>query len=153
MINYKIEYTIKNFSGLKNIKELNNIDRDLKGIYILYDNYKKPLYIGKSKRCIKSRLSSHLTNTPNHYRLESRLFEVYKRTKYKYLSFIEVEQDYIPLVEVGLIRDFKPKFNKEFNKDFKYEDDWYTFLENNDEYKQKEIDIQSIYRTLQNYNY
>jgi len=148
MIGTKIEYIVEDFSGIKSVDEWmdfldenpkvrckdNFVPKKVKGVYILYDEDKKPIYIGKSKSCCRNRLLCHIRNKPNPYFIKTRLFELFKRKKYKHFAYIEVEEDFVNLLEVGLIRKFKPKFNIEFNSEFSYDEEWEEYLNSNEEY-------------------
>jgi|TARA_R110001606_G_scaffold164275_1_gene308597 hypothetical protein len=143
MIGTKINYTIDNFSGLINIEEYkeyetnNNkyhttdnrrkkswIDRNNSGVYLFYNDNKEVIYIGKTTNCLKQRIHHHIINGIKDYLLNigdiEESFRLYKRNRYKYLSFIEVDKDDTHFVESYLINKYKPSYNIEFNKDFKY---------------------------------
>ena len=143
MIGTKINYTIDNFSGLisiedyKGYEEQNNkhhhtsklkkksfINRNKSGVYLFYNDNKEVVYIGKTINCIKLRVHHHIINTLNNYLIERGDFEesfrLYKRNKYKYFSYIEVDEGNTHFIESYLINKYKPSYNIEFNKDFKY---------------------------------
>jgi excinuclease UvrABC nuclease subunit len=126
MIGMKIEYTIDNFSGLIEITE----DRELTwstfplhpviGVYILYNENKEIIYIGKSVSSIRQRLNTHLLSPiPEWTEYEyadlhnKKLTE--KRRNTKYFSWIEIPKDYVDMVERYLIYKHKGKYNYEFN--------------------------------------
>lgn len=143
MIGTKINYTIDNFSGLINIEkykeyeEQNNkhhytsklkkkriININKSGVYLFYNDNKEVVYIGKTINCLKQRIHHHIINGIKDYLLNigdiEESFRLYKRNTYKYLSFIEVDKDDTHFVESYLINKYKPIYNIEFNKDFKY---------------------------------
>ena len=59
------------------------------------------------------------------------IFTLYKRTKYKYFSYIVTKDNLNDFLECYLIKKYNPKYNRSFNKLFKYEEDWHIFLEKN----------------------
>ena len=150
MVGTEIKFTIDNFSGIIDISRWlvymknNNyhhkdprkkpymVDTNIKGVYILYDKFKKPIYVGKSQNCVRQRLRSHLETKPKHYDFYENLFTLYKRRNYKYFSFIETEKEFAPFLEYYFIKKYKPKFNIEFNDNFKYDKEWYSFLKENE---------------------
>tara|TARA_R110000851_G_C12679700_1_gene523678 strand:+ start:67 stop:504 length:438 start_codon:yes stop_codon:yes gene_type:complete len=135
MIDTVIEYKIDNFSSIKKIndwkyvyfynKELDwrskdrkplFINKNLCGVYILYNEFKEIIYIGKSKE-IRNRLACHLFQKgalkymsfyeENHF--------LCKRNEAVYFSYIKVDNQFIDLVEIGLINKHQPKYNLEYN--------------------------------------
>ena len=146
MVGTEIKFTIDNFSGIIDVSqwlvymENNNyhykdpkkkphmVGVNIKGVYILYDKLKKPIYVGKSGNCIRHRLRTHLETKPKSIDYYDNLFMLYKRQNYKYFSFIETKEDLAPFLEQHLIKKYKPKFNIEYNDNFKYDKGWYSFL-------------------------
>jgi len=149
MIGEEIKYKIDNFSGILKVNEFtshyksnnlnyrnpnkkpNFINTKLIGVYILYDKNKKPIYIGKSGNCIRSRLLLHCVFTPKGFDDDENLFTLYKRTKYSYFSYIVTEDDVNHFLECYLIKKYKPKYNRSMNNSFKYDNEWYDFLKLN----------------------
>jgi hypothetical protein len=99
---------------LKNYKYF--FERNIKGIYFLYNNDKEIIYIGKTINCIRQRLKEHLYLDIRH-ELGSFLINSanLKRNESVYFSFIEVEKVNIDCAEVLLINKYKPKYNYQFN--------------------------------------
>jgi hypothetical protein len=99
---------------LKNYKYF--FERNIKGIYFLYNNDKEIIYIGKTINCIRQRLKEHLYLD---IRPELGSFLInsanLKRNESVYFSFIEVEKVNIDCAEVLLINKYKPKYNYQFN--------------------------------------
>ena len=147
MIGTKINYTIDNFSGLicldeyKDFENKNNyhhwrsnlrkesiISKNKSGVYLFYNDNKEVVYIGKTTICLKQRIHHHIINSINKYLLnrgdQEESFKLYKRSKYKYLSFIEVDKGDTHFVESYLINEYKPIYNIEFNKGFNYPKDF-----------------------------
>ncbi len=118
MIGLKLEYEIDNFSGLIEIKEQNLPKHKKKGCYLLYDENKKLLYVGRAMNCITHRLRSHLfvtfTRLEDMEKYDNRLTLV-KRQHYKYFAYFETPPDLIEIMEIFLIKKFKPAFNYQFN--------------------------------------
>tara|TARA_R110000744_G_scaffold82397_1_gene162041 strand:- start:821 stop:1336 length:516 start_codon:yes stop_codon:yes gene_type:complete len=155
----EITYKIDNFSGIIEVnkfishyksnnlhwrhpeKKPNFINTNLIGVYILYDENKKPIYIGKSSNCIRSRLLSHCSTTPKTYDDVENIFILYKRTKYKYFSYIVTKDNLNDFLECYLIKKYNPKYNRSINKLFKYDKDWDNFLEKNKTNKMIKADI------------
>ena len=170
MVGTEIKFTIDNFSGIIDINEWllymknNNyhyrhpekkphmVKTNIKGVYILYDKFKKPIYVGKSQNCMRQRLRTHLETKPKSYDMYENLFTLYKRGHYKYFSFIETQLELAPFLEYYFIQKYKPRYNREFHKNFKYEDDWYVFLKQNksDELNKKELLEQDLYKKNMN---
>ena len=138
MIGYEIKYTIDNFSGIIpiNRETLNDINKEIKGVYILYNKNKKPIYVGQSRRCIIGRISTHMRGDTKNPNIKSKLFAKYKSEKYEYFSYIKVDNELISLVEIGLITELKTKFNKKHNINFEESEEWNNYLKNNKEYKE-----------------
>jgi hypothetical protein len=92
------------------------LERNLKGIYFLYNNDKEIIYIGKTSNCIRQRLKEHLYldiyRGLDYYNLKRM---VLKRKQSVYFSYIEVEKNLIDCVEILLINKYKPKYNVQFN--------------------------------------
>ena len=170
MVGEKIKYTINNFSGIIEVskfiddyhcnnlhykhpeKKPNFVKTKMNGIYTLYNKDKEPIYIGKSNNCIRSRLASHLITEPRTCNDIDNLFVKYKRTEYKYFSYIQTEKITTSFLEVYLIEKYKPKFNIEFNPNFKYPDRWYVFLDKNK--TQKMINEEkAIFELMKSFNY
>lgn len=126
------------------------VKTNMKGIYILYDKLKAPIYIGKAETCIRQRLRSHLKAAPKSIDEYENLYTMYKRANYKYFSFIETEKEFSPFLEYYLINKYKPKFNKQYNSDFKIDEKWNSFLEKNKTKKMinEEKEIEGIYNSL-----
>ena len=143
MIGTKINYTIDNFSGLidvekyKNFNKQNNkhhyrsklkknniISKNKSGVYLFYNDNKEVVYIGKATNCLKQRIHYHIINGVKDYLINKgdieECFRLYKRDKYKYLSFIELDKSNVHFVESYLINKYKPSYNIEFNEDFCY---------------------------------
>jgi len=118
MIGLKLEYEIDNFSGLLEVSEKNLPKGNTKGCYFFYNQSKELLYVGKSKNCIRQRLRKHLflkfDRIEDFEKYENRL-TLAKREYYKYFSFCEIESDLVEIVEIFLIKKFKPIFNCEYN--------------------------------------
>ena len=146
----KINYTIDNFSGLicideykdfekknncyhyrSNLKKESIIKKNKIGVYLFYNDNKEVVYIGKTKNCLKHRIHYHIINSIQEYRLNrgdlEECFKLYKRLKYKYLSYIQLDEEYIHFIESYLINKYKPIYNIEFNKNFHYPKD-FVFL-------------------------
>ena len=148
-IGEEITYKIDNFSGIIEVnkfiahyksnnlhwrhpeKKPNFINTNLIGVYILYDENKNPIYIGKSGNCIRLRLLCHCSTIPKTCDDVEDIFTLYKRTKYKYFSYIVTKDNLNDFLECYLIKKYNPKYNRSFNKLFKYEEDWHIFLEKN----------------------
>ena len=141
MINTVIKYKIDNFSGVKKIDDWRNIyfhnrelswrskerkplfiDKNLCGVYILYNEFKEVIYIGKSKE-IRNRLASHLFHEGilkyMHFHEEKHFLS--KRDDTVYFSYIEVDNQFIDLVEIGLINKYQPKYNLQYNSNGIYQ--------------------------------
>jgi excinuclease UvrABC nuclease subunit len=114
----KIKYQITNFSGLFEISEQNLPKNKIKGCYFLYDESEKLLYIGRANRCITHRLRSHLfvefTRIEDLENYDNRL-TLEKRKHYKYFAYCEIPADLVEIMEIFLIKKFKPAFNYQFN--------------------------------------
>lgn len=155
MVGTEIKFIIDNFSEIIDVDEWLSyyesnknvyprskvkpkfIDTKLNGVYILYDYKKQPIYVGKSNNCIRQRLLNHLTFEPKSKDTYEYLFTLYKRNKFKYFSYIICEDVYTDFLENYFIKKYKTRYNREFNKSFEYEDEWFTFYENS---KQKELE-------------
>ena len=91
------------------------LDKDLKGIYFLYNENKEVIYIGKTINCIRQRLKQHLYLE---IRLELGHFGVKnaykKRDETFYFSYIEVDRSLIDCAEVLLINKHQPKYNFQY---------------------------------------
>ena len=135
MINQKIEYTIDNFSGIIKITDWENVyfhnkklhwrhkdrkpiflEKQISGVYILYNDNKEIIYIGKSGN-IRNRLADHLFRDGGlkimcDYEKE---FFLNKRKESFYFSYIKVPEQFVDLVEIGLINKEQPKYNIEYN--------------------------------------
>ena len=168
MIGTEVKFIIDNFSGIIKIsdfishiksnnfhykdcrKKPNIVDTKITGIYIIYDNNKIPIYVGKSSVCIRQRLLNHLYTKPKTCDEYENLYTLYKRTKYEYFSFVKTEITFAPFLEYYFIKKYKPKYNREFNKNFKYEDDWSVFLKQNksDELNKKELLEESLFKKV-----
>ena len=159
MVGTEIKFIIDNFSGLIKVsdfishnkdsrKKQNIVDNKITGIYILYDNNKIPIYVGKSSVCIRQRLLSHLYTKPKNHDDYENLFTSYKRTKYKYFSYIKTQEISASFVEYYFIKKYKPKYNRQYNKTFKHDADWYVFLKENKPYRliMKELKEEENYR-------
>ena len=143
MVGEKINYTINNFSGLINIEKYkeyekqNNkhhyksklkkesiIKKNQSGVYLFYNENKDVVYIGKTINCLKHRIHHHIINGLKEYLLNKgdveESFRLYKRGKYKYLSYIKLNKGNIHFIESYLINKYKPLYNIEYNKNFKY---------------------------------
>lgn len=139
----EIKYRINNFSGLINIEKYkeyekqNNkyhykdkrkkesfINKNKSGVYLFYNENKDVVYIGKTTNCLKQRIHCHIINGIREYLLNKgdveESFKLYKRGKYKYLSFIKLKECNTHFVESYLINKYKPLYNIEYNKNFKY---------------------------------
>jgi excinuclease UvrABC nuclease subunit len=132
MTGTKICYEINNFSGLINKSELENdfnnvkhwriankeykIQTKLKGVYLLYDENRNVIYIGKTSVCIRGRLMQHLCSNFNYY-LDINYIDLKKekREKTHYYSYIEVDVKFIEIVEIFLIKEYKPHYNIQYN--------------------------------------
>jgi hypothetical protein len=92
------------------------LEKNLKGIYFLYNIDKEIIYIGKTINCIRQRLKQHLFldfyRGLDYYNLKRM---VLKRKQSVYFSYIEVEKNLIDSVEILLINKYKPKYNVQFN--------------------------------------
>ena len=166
MIGTEVKFIIDNFSGIIDVDEWLSyyeanknvyprskmkpkfIDTKLNGIYILYDNNKEPIYIGKSNNCIRQRLLNHLKNKSKSENTYEYLFTLYKRNKFKYFSYIICEDVYTGFLEYYFIKKYNPRYNIEFNKSFEYEDEWLAFYENS-----KEKKIEDRFKYWQNKKY
>jgi excinuclease UvrABC nuclease subunit len=116
MVGLKIKYEIDNYSGLIEVAEKNIPQNKIVGCYFLFDETKQIIYIGKSSSCIAHRLRCHLFIKRNYYldEIERRLvFE--KRKHYKYFAYCEIPNDWVEIMEVFLIKKYKPKFNYNHN--------------------------------------
>ena len=115
-INYFID-CISDTTHWRHRKKEYIIKGGLIGCYILYDENKNIVYIGKSSNCIRQRINSHVASKPSiflkQYEIEYLLM---KRNNYKYFSYITVNKQMVDFVERGLINKFQPIFNIEFNK-------------------------------------
>tara|TARA_R110002049_G_scaffold297603_1_gene486821 strand:- start:211 stop:720 length:510 start_codon:yes stop_codon:yes gene_type:complete len=169
MIGDKIEYTIDNFSGLIDIEEYkeyednNNkhhttdkrrkkswIDLRSSGVYIFYNDNKEIVYIGKTINCLKQRIHYHIVNSINQYVINTgdyeENFRLYKRNKYKYMSYIKVDKGDTHFVESYLINKNNPLFNKEFNSRFKYPEE---FIEKMSVFNERRLNLlQEVYNSL-----
>ena len=116
MIGTKIEYTIDNFSGILEVNEDLLPNNPIIGVYFLYDENKKIVYIGKSVASIRSRLRNHLfVEQPDTYNDGHNRLILERRVYSKYFSYIEVPKEYVDMVERYLIFKHKGKYNIEFN--------------------------------------
>lgn len=116
MIGTRIEYIIDNFSELFLKDEFwEKCASNISGVYFLYDENKKIIYIGKSVKCIRQRLNYHCSQDYSIYLSEYSLQQMKdKRNEVKYLSFIRVSKEFTDMVEIFFINKYKPKYNKEF---------------------------------------
>jgi excinuclease UvrABC nuclease subunit len=89
-----------------------------KGVYLLYSNNGKILYIGRSYRCIRGRLCNHLiTSTPYRYDEDVNNYMLGKRKNYSFFRYIKMDENKdIKDLEYILIQCFKPKFNIQYNQ-------------------------------------
>ena len=132
MIGKVIKYEIDNHSNIINVdllhecfsyssqhwryrKEKYIIKAGLPGCYLLYNDKKEIVYIGKSNNCIRQRLISHLIKQPydftSYCEKERNLI---KKQIVKYFSFIVIEKQMIDFVERGLINEYQPILNIDF---------------------------------------
>ena len=112
---YGISKSIKNSSLKKNIGIDYVIDTKLKGVYFLLDDNEDIIYIGKSSNCIRSRLLNHLASKPSVYSSKDESLKIdLKRKLTKYISFIELDEKGLDIVEILLIDKFKPKLNTQY---------------------------------------
>lgn len=137
MIGYEIKYTIDNFSGIIPINKetLKDFKGGIKGVYMLYDKDKQPVYVGMSRTCIRGRLHSHKYGGDKERLMEAKIFEKYKSEKYEYFSYMKIEKDFIAIVEASLIRDLKPRFNKMYNSEYEDSSEWLMYLLEHKEYQ------------------
>ena len=147
MVGEEIKYTIDNFSGLINVQEYkyynkennkyhhtsklkkkNIIKTNKSGVYLFYNDKKEVVYIGKTINCLKQRIHHHIINGIKEYLINtgdfSESFRLYKRDRYKYLSFIKANEGDVHFIESYLINKYKPCYNIEYNKTFKYPKDF-----------------------------
>ena len=100
----------------KKIKKYKHIDNNVCGVYILYNQKKEPIYIGKSIN-IRSRLFQHLIYITSEYQLEKEnIKNIEKEKECFYIRFIKEEKSNYDALEVVLINMFRPKYNIEFKK-------------------------------------
>ena len=137
MIGEKIIYEFDNFTGLMPVEEFKKvftynfklhwrskdrikpyIQKEKVGCYLIYNNNKEVIYVGKSSNCIRLRLIHHLfTNNAITVKYGERLEINYAnktkklRIEAKYFSYTEIDKTDLSFVEVGLINKYKPKFN------------------------------------------
>ena len=96
-------------------KEKYIIKHGLIGCYILYNEKKEMIYIGKSAVSMRQRLASHLLDPPSEYLSDYEKEKILiKRDITKYFSFIEVDERMIDFVERGLINEYRPILNVQF---------------------------------------
>ena len=85
------------------------------GCYLLYDENKKIIYIGKSSNSIRSRLLSHCFAPISVYLKDYEKDKILlKRKLTRFFSYIEVDKHMIDFVERGLINKYQPILNVEF---------------------------------------
>jgi excinuclease UvrABC nuclease subunit len=91
------------------------LNKNLCGVYFLYNQNKEIIYIGKTINCLRERLKQHLYS-------EIRLELGYqgmqiankKRDESYYFSYIEVNKEIIDCAEVLLINKYQPKYNFQY---------------------------------------
>jgi excinuclease UvrABC nuclease subunit len=100
-----------------NLKEKSLIDTKISGCYFFYDKNYKIIYIGKSIACIKTRIVQHLVYEHNPYAIYNKSdidFFYEKQKEVEFFSFCEIEKDYVDIVEIFLIKKYKPKYNSQY---------------------------------------
>lgn len=114
--NIKIDLNYQHSDLFKNI-EIKKLDKNIAGIYFLYNVDNEIIYIGKAKKCIKNRLNYHLfLKNPERYNHFNNAWKMYVRKEYYSYTFIEVKPKIIDILEVFLINKYIPIYNIEFNK-------------------------------------
>ncbi len=114
----EIKYTIDNFSGILDVDWDNLPNNKRIGVYFLYDENKKILYIGKSMSTMRQRLSYHLfVENPSPYDEEFNKVVLERRRRVKYFAYVDVPKNYIDMVERYLICEQQCEFNQQFKYD------------------------------------
>jgi excinuclease UvrABC nuclease subunit len=106
-------YCVNTHSKYRNKQHI--LKPNLIGCYFLYDENKNIIYIGKSTRCIRSRILYHCFTPISKYISKEELSRIeYKRKNVKYYSFSIIDKQMIDFVECGLINKYQPILNVEF---------------------------------------
>lgn len=135
---FMVDYRVHNFSGILDIEDwhqhrmhrnefhpsdknypLPYIELDMIGCYFLFNAEQQIIYIGKSTRCVRSRLTNHIFHTM--YKSGSTkesdiLVFNNKQQESVYFAFFEVQKSMVEGLEAFLIATYKPKYNDTFNK-------------------------------------
>ena len=82
------------------------------GIYILLDDKKRPIYIGKSEN-VKQRMREHHDNMNGIYRLSAQ-YQLWKE-RISFVRYFIIDKDKLNQVEKLIIWIFRPPFNITFN--------------------------------------
>ena len=115
MLGKEIKYTIDNFSGILEVNEDNLPDNKHVGVYYLYDENQKLLYIGKSTATMRGRLRNHLfVPTPSPYNDSHNELILERRNQIKYFAYSIIPKGYVDMVERFLIHEQQCEFNYEF---------------------------------------
>lgn len=115
MLGKEIKYTIDNFSEILEVNEDNLPDNKHIGVYFLYDENQKLLYIGKSTNSIRSRLRNYLfVPTPSLYDDSHNELILERRKQIKYFAYSIIPKGYTDMVERFLIHEQQCDFNVEF---------------------------------------
>ena len=113
-INLELRYEHSSFFD---VDELIKLESNKFGLYFLYNNNKKVIYIGKASKDIKQRLKYHLEiENPERYDDFNNKWKLHIRKQYRFFTFIEIEKEFIDITEVLMIKKYKPAFNIQFNE-------------------------------------
>ena len=108
MIGRKYICSVDNLSEYDTLCTVNLLDNSLRGVYFIYNTSRELVYIGKANTSIKDSLLIAHEKTER-----KKDFVYFKYTKVDSLENVE------PL-EIFLINDFNPKYNKKNNPKYRY---------------------------------
>lgn len=123
MIGRKYICSVDNLSEYDTLCTVNLLDNSLRGVYFIYNTSRELVYIGKANTSIKDRLRFHLNELS--LQEEDSLLIAHEKTERKkdfvYFKYTKVDSlENVEPLEIFLINDFNPKYNKKNNPKYRY---------------------------------